>query len=90
MCMCSRQRIQIAFVPVSVHACVCYDACLAHVREEQAALIEEHQRQLTRNEGEQSHLNVSHPQQKTAQRSGNSPPCVYVLCVNFSLVCDPS
>ena len=72
-CACSRRT-------------ACFDLCLlasVHVREEQAALIEQHQRQLTRNEGEQSHLSIAHPQHKTAQRSGSSPPCVYFLRVDF-------
>jgi len=44
-----------------------------HVREEQAALKEEHQRRLTTKESEQIHVGiVAHPQHQTAQRSCDS------------------
>eukprot|EP00802_Teleaulax_amphioxeia_P005678 Tamp_05682.p1 GENE.Tamp_05682~~Tamp_05682.p1 ORF type:complete len:493 (-),score=63.14 Tamp_05682:675-2153(-) len=46
----------------------------SHFELANAALIEQHQRQLTRNEGEQSHLSIAHPQHKTAQRSAPSSP----------------
>jgi hypothetical protein len=67
------------------NACVCVHSCAftcerahlcipasVHVREEQAALKEEHQRRLTTKESEQNHIVIAHPQHQTAQRSGDS------------------
>ena len=86
---------------VCVHSCaftceraqLCCHMCIpasVHVREEQAALKEEHQRQLTTKESEQNHVGIAHPQHQTAQRSGDSHRNFDDLFRNACLPCPPT
>jgi hypothetical protein len=62
-----------------------------HVREEQAALKEEHQRRLTTKESEQNHVGIiANPQHLTAQRSGDSQRYLDDLFRNDCFPCPPN